>query len=168
MDIYAKPGTKVKYLGKNGYDAERERAKEFLEVGAVLTVKEIDVHSWVSYALFEEVPGVWFNTVMFEEVEDSVSNGITAMWDDASYYQELAIKYNTKVRCDNMWPYGMDSQHFEELKSRSRAERELEQKIGDLEQENANLLAANKDLQLHWDVLKADYDNLVNKVNFDD
>lgn len=33
--------------------------------------------------------------------------------------------------------------------------------IDDLRMENAALLAANRDLKLHWDVLKADYDRLL-------
>lgn len=33
-----------------------------------------------------------------------------------------------------------------------------------LEEENAALLAANRDLKLHWDVLKADYDKAIAKL----
>lgn len=42
------------------------------------------------------------------------------------------------------------------------------EEIANLNEENKNLLAANRDVKLHWEVLKADYDNLVNKVNFDE
>lgn len=68
MDIYAKPGTKVRYTGIGGYDSDKEYAKMHLEVGAIVTVKEIDVGNFTSYVEFEETPGCAFNTVMFEEV----------------------------------------------------------------------------------------------------
>lgn len=65
MDIYGAAGTTVYFLNANGYDAERaETAKIFAE-GQALTVKRIDVGDWSSRVEFEELPGKWFNTVMF-------------------------------------------------------------------------------------------------------
>jgi hypothetical protein len=47
-----------------------------------------------------------------------VTDGITAMWDDAKHYEELAEYYNVPVQCNGMWPYYMDTKHYEELKAR--------------------------------------------------
>ena len=69
MDIYSPAGTVVYFLDENGYDSERERAREHLVKGQVLTVSEIDVGVWSSSVEFEELPGKWFNTVMFAHKE---------------------------------------------------------------------------------------------------
>lgn len=51
-----------------------------------------------------------------------MTDGITAMWDDAKHYEELAEYYNVPVQCNGMWPgmwpYYMDTKHYEELKAR--------------------------------------------------
>lgn len=43
-------------------------------------------------------------------------------------------------------------------------EGEINKRFAELKSENARLLAANRDIQLHWDVLKADYDRLTAQV----
>jgi hypothetical protein len=68
-NIYAKPGTVVRFLNENGYDRELDEARRVLKDIPILTVKHIDVGGWVSYVTFEEIEGE-FNTVMFEEVEE--------------------------------------------------------------------------------------------------
>lgn len=43
------------------------------------------------------------------------------MWDEAEHYEWLAEYYKVPVRFDRdggMWPYHMDSKHYEELKAR--------------------------------------------------
>ena len=55
-----------------------------------------------------------------------MSDGIKAMWDDADHYEWLAEYYKVPVRFDRdggMWPYHMDSKHYEELKKKYRDER---------------------------------------------
>ena len=82
MDIYARPGTKVKFLGKNGYDYQLKEASEMFEVGLVLTVKSIEVGDSSSSVVFEEMPGKSFNTVMFEEVyfhEHNIRNALSLL-----------------------------------------------------------------------------------------
>lgn len=54
-----------------------------------------------------------------------MSNGVTAMYDDAEEYEALAKHFNVKVKqADDglWWPYNMDSDHYEELKKRYRDE----------------------------------------------
>lgn len=68
MNIYAKPGTKVYFLGKNGYEGELNVALKTFEIGTELTVKSIAVASSISYVTFEEYPNKSFNTVMFSEM----------------------------------------------------------------------------------------------------
>ncbi len=73
MDIYSKPGTKVYFLGANGYEAELVDAMKIFLIGQHLTVKRIDVGSSISYVEFEEFPNRMFNTVMFNNVDSTVS-----------------------------------------------------------------------------------------------
>jgi hypothetical protein len=65
MDIYSPSGTTVYFLDENGYDSDREMARKHFTKGQALTVKDVDVGSWSSTVTFKELPGKWFNTVMF-------------------------------------------------------------------------------------------------------
>lgn len=69
IGIYSKPGTKVRFIGKNGYEMPLNLALKTFLVGQELTVKQIVVGSFLSEVQFEELPNKWFNTVMFEEVK---------------------------------------------------------------------------------------------------
>jgi hypothetical protein len=71
-------GLKVKFLGKNGHDDEREKALELFEVGQILTVKSSRTRSYSSSVQFEEVDGV-FNTVMFEPYAEETTFNIYFM-----------------------------------------------------------------------------------------
>lgn len=55
-----------------------------------------------------------------------MSDGISAMWDDAEEYEALAKRYNEKVRLSagGLWPYNMDDKHFYELQKRRRMEKD--------------------------------------------
>lgn len=64
MDIYSRPGTKVVFHGRGGYDGEKVRAEKSLVLGNTYTVKYTDVGSCSSSVWFYEAEGV-FNTVMF-------------------------------------------------------------------------------------------------------
>ena len=65
-DFHVK-GTRVRFLNKNGYDMERERAFKEIGEGRIVTVKTCSVGRSSSNYTFEEVPGSW-NTVMFEKI----------------------------------------------------------------------------------------------------
>ena len=41
-----------------------------LTVGAVYTVIDVEVHSWHTIVELKEFPGVGFNSVLFEEIEN--------------------------------------------------------------------------------------------------
>jgi hypothetical protein len=69
MNIYAKQGHKVKYLGENGYDSNRAAIEKLgVKVGDILTVQFTEVYSSSTDVYFEEVAG-YHNSVMFEDVE---------------------------------------------------------------------------------------------------
>lgn len=70
--MFGKPGDKFRFLNANGYDFERQRARDLFEEGAVLTIRDADVQNFSSTFMFEEHPGRWFNTVMFKKVEEEV------------------------------------------------------------------------------------------------
>lgn len=58
-------GTKVTFLGENGYDAHLKRAFDSgFQVGVAYTVKSCNIGTWSSYLRFEEIDGE-HNTVMF-------------------------------------------------------------------------------------------------------
>lgn len=67
MDIYnTKPGDRVKYTGKGGYDSDRELANKYLTIGECYTVCYIAVYDWYSTVELEEFENIEFNTVLFE------------------------------------------------------------------------------------------------------
>ena len=101
MDIYAKPGTKVKFTGEGGYDSDKHVAFSYMKVGDVFTVKNIHVGNWVSYVEFEEFPTLRFNTVMFDEVEDNKKAFWDAQEDFAKAMQEGAEKWDSE--CNEFW-----------------------------------------------------------------
>lgn len=73
MDIYSKPGTRVRFTGFGGYDLDQKHARQHLMIGSTYTVSKIDVSDWSSMVHLREVPGNGFNTVMFSEVDKEIS-----------------------------------------------------------------------------------------------
>lgn len=69
MNIHALAGTKVKYTGQGGYGPEKERADKHLTVGDTYTVAYTNVGNWHTNVHLREVPGVPFNSVMFDDIE---------------------------------------------------------------------------------------------------
>ena len=67
MDIYARPGTKVKFEHFWGYDSDIERAKKYLKKGAIYTVEKTEVDAFYTDVFLKEIPSVPFNSVMFKE-----------------------------------------------------------------------------------------------------
>lgn len=71
MNIYSKPGHKVKVTkcsSKNGYPHDSAKIQEFLTIGKIYTVKEIEVDAWYSTVILTDFPDERFNTVCFEDV----------------------------------------------------------------------------------------------------
>lgn len=69
MNIYAQEGTKVKYLGKNGYDHDKKDIEKLgVKTGDIFTVESTVIGNWMTMVHFKEISGV-HNSVMFEEVE---------------------------------------------------------------------------------------------------
>ena len=68
MDIHAKKGTKVKFIGAHTCD-ELKDVIAFLEVGKEYTVNHTDVHDFYTRVYLEEFPKKDFSSVMFEAVE---------------------------------------------------------------------------------------------------
>lgn len=69
MNLDAKPGTKVRFNNAHGYDSELEYAREYLNVYYHYTLAEMEVDRFSSRMRLEEYPKIWWNTVMFDEVE---------------------------------------------------------------------------------------------------
>lgn len=70
MNIYAEKGDKVivtKDSIKRGYDADKDRAKKYLDVGKVYTVEKLNVYSTHSWVYLLEFPDKVFNSVQFED-----------------------------------------------------------------------------------------------------
>jgi hypothetical protein len=66
-------GTKVNWRPNAGYPGEADQAKREIGPNRVLTVKQCTIGSSSSRYEFKEIDGEW-NTVMFEKVEESVSD----------------------------------------------------------------------------------------------
>jgi len=63
-------GRKVKFLDNNGYTNQLMAAKEHFVKDQILTVNEILVGGSSSQVEFFEAPGLWFNTVMFGDIDN--------------------------------------------------------------------------------------------------
>jgi predicted nucleic-acid-binding protein len=70
VNIYAQEGCKVRFLNRNGYEMDREKALdcELIE-DEIYTVDHTDVGNWHTNVYLKEVPDIPFNSVMFEDVE---------------------------------------------------------------------------------------------------
>ena len=73
MDINSKRGTVVRLQMKDGevfggYDGDKKMAMKYLKFGEVYHVESTDVQNWHTDVYLEEVPGIPFNSVMFERV----------------------------------------------------------------------------------------------------
>lgn len=69
MNIYSHPGTKVSWSNTNaGYTSDQELAKKHLQLGSIYTVSRTSVGTWFTAVELKEVPGVAFNSVIFENV----------------------------------------------------------------------------------------------------
>lgn len=67
MDIYAEPGTKVKFTNPNaGYSNDQAMVRDNLTVGETYTVLETRVGNFHTTVFLQEFPRLPFNTVMFE------------------------------------------------------------------------------------------------------
>lgn len=67
MNINAHYGTKVIFSNPNsGYEYDQELAKKHLTVGKTYTVNHVDIHSWHTHVYLQEIPGVAFNSVLFD------------------------------------------------------------------------------------------------------
>lgn len=68
MDIYTKPGEKVRFTNPEaGYQGDIETVKKHLQVGETYTVMDVEVEDWDSRVTFVETGSdVSFNTVHFE------------------------------------------------------------------------------------------------------
>jgi hypothetical protein len=69
MDIFSEPGTRIIYTGKNGWPGETDLANQFLSIGGIYTVEEMQVSSSYSRVKLLEVDAKFFNTVMFRNVD---------------------------------------------------------------------------------------------------
>lgn len=70
MDIYSPPGTKVAFVFPNaGWNGDAAWALKHMELGAIRTVRYIEVHSSSSTLYLEEHPKIGFNTVNFAVVK---------------------------------------------------------------------------------------------------
>lgn len=70
MDIYSKPGTKVRFIAENpdGYNISKESAK-LLKLDRVYTIDHTEVGGWSTEVYLKEFPGKIFNSVWFEKVD---------------------------------------------------------------------------------------------------
>jgi len=55
-----------------GYEGEREEALKFFTKDQIVKVKKIEIGGFSSRIEFEERPGKWFNSVLFEPIGDDV------------------------------------------------------------------------------------------------
>jgi len=70
MDIETRIGAKIKFsYPENGYGSTRETVDAYLSKGKTYTVERINIGGWSTSVYLEEVPGIGFNSVLFENLE---------------------------------------------------------------------------------------------------
>lgn len=68
MDIYVPPGTRIQFAHPfAGYPTDQALAAQHLTQGEVYTVARTNVRRSDTSVYLQEVPGVAFNSVLFEE-----------------------------------------------------------------------------------------------------
>lgn len=68
MNIYARRGDKVIFRHPtSGYQYDQERAKQYLKLNKVYTVGSTYVVGWHTDVYLQEIQGVAFNSVHFED-----------------------------------------------------------------------------------------------------
>ena len=65
MDIFSPKGTRVRYTGKGGYETQRKKADEYLDVDAIYLVERTKVGGFHTDVYLQEFPDISFNSVMF-------------------------------------------------------------------------------------------------------
>lgn len=72
MDIFNNDERKVVCVQNvySGFDANVRKNAALLTVGELYTVDCVEVHSWHTKVYLKEFPGVEFNSVLFEEIEE--------------------------------------------------------------------------------------------------
>lgn len=72
MNIYAAPGTKVKFMHPYaGYPQDQRRAAGHLFQGRVYTVRKTQVDGFRTTVWLEEIPqNIGFNSVLFDDVQE--------------------------------------------------------------------------------------------------
>lgn len=91
MNIYSPRGSKVRFINKNGYDAELARARATFEVDVDYIVVRTNVGSWSSDVELEGVKG-WWNTVMFENVEPATIQKPNKLITITTHYPNIDIQ----------------------------------------------------------------------------
>ena len=102
MNIYARRGTKVKYLGTGGYDHHKEHADKHLKIGKIYTVETTDVDGWHTDVFLEEI------------YDDDVKHILYEI-----YMNRISLK--NKVECDDEVPPSLDMEFISNTKIGSLA-----------------------------------------------
>lgn len=75
ISMYTPRGTRVVFAyPTRGWNHDIEKAAEHLKEGTIYTVEGMEVHSWHTRIFLKEIPGKYFNHVMFVEEDLYVSN----------------------------------------------------------------------------------------------
>ena len=104
MNIYAKNGDKVVYLDENGYEGDRNYARDkgFVK-GQVYVVKYTDVGSSCTYVTFHDMVGS-HNSVMFEDyVEPTEQEPSELVFNEDENYWEPNV-VDTVISFDDQTP----------------------------------------------------------------
>lgn len=81
MSIYSPRGTEVIFAHPTaGYEHDMRRAANHLTPGAKYTVERAIVEDWTTRVFLQEVPGVAFNSVHFDDVQVSTQLKALTLW----------------------------------------------------------------------------------------
>jgi hypothetical protein len=70
MRIDTEPGERVVFkYPTHGYESDQKLATKYLQENEEYTVSAIEVGNWRTDVTFDEVPGVQFNSVLFDNIK---------------------------------------------------------------------------------------------------
>lgn len=70
MDIFNNNERWIRCIRNDKEVIGHSDSNHLLDIGKAYYVVDIDVHSWYTEVLLKEFPGMWFNSVLFEEIDE--------------------------------------------------------------------------------------------------
>lgn len=115
MNIHAKKGDKVivtEFSAKQGYEVDKEKVKQFLEINKVYTITCANIYAWHTDVFLEETGDISFNSVNFEDFQESSKEKIFVpfdYWNDDGTDSEENKRIKSANKMIDVWNHMVDN-----------------------------------------------------------